>query len=220
MNLLKLATIAVRQAARIPLTLAMCVLAVTIACVPTAAEALQFDRSAIEAGELWRLATCHLTHWNADHLQWDLLMFAVLGAACELRGRRRMWLCTALAAGTVSMLVFCLFPDVDTYRGLSGIDTSLFAMLAIDLLADARRERSVMPAVAIGGLLFALVAKTAYEALTGQAMFVDQSSAGFELLVWDHIVAAVVGSAAAVPRLHFGVAPQGACPRVMIPNEG
>ena len=59
---------------------------------------------------------------------------------------------------------------------------------------DARRQKNWLSAVAIGGLFFGFIAKTAYEAVTGSAFFVDQHSAGFELLVWDHIVAGVVGA--------------------------
>src|SRR5689334_9624999 len=51
------------------------------------AEALQFDRARIASGELWRLVTCHWTHWDADHLAWDVATFVALGVACERRGR-------------------------------------------------------------------------------------------------------------------------------------
>ncbi|MEX2171388.1 MAG: rhombosortase [Pirellulales bacterium] len=194
MNLAAITTTIVRQLARIPVTLAVVLLAVVIAYVPSAAEMFQFNRAAIAAGETWRLATGHLTHWNAEHLQWDLLMFVVLGTVCEMRNPRQMRRCVVAAAGVVSVLVFCVFTDIDTYRGLSGIDTALFTLLAIELMRDARRQRSGMSAFVTGGLLLGFVAKTAYEAVTGQAMFVEQQSAGFELLVWDHIVAAVVGA--------------------------
>ena len=194
MNFVTLTTTVVRQLARIPVTLAVGLLAVVIANVTPADQFLQFDRAAIAAGEAWRLATGHFTHWNAEHLQWDLLMFVVLGTLCEMRNPQRMRRCVVAAAGVVSMLVFCVFTDIDTYRGLSGIDTALFTLLAIELMRDARRQRSGMLAIVTGALLLGFVAKTAYEAVTGQAMFVNQQSAGFELLVWDHIVAAVVGT--------------------------
>ena len=194
MNIRTQAATVLQQMRRIPATLSIGILAIVIAGMPSAAELLQFDRAALQAGEIWRLATCHAVHWNAEHLQWDLLMFVVLGAMCELRSPRRMWLCTVAAAACVSMLVFFAFPTIEAYRGLSGIDTALFTLLAIDLLRDARRQKNWLSAVAIGGLFFGFIAKTAYEAVTGSAFFVDQHSAGFELLVWDHIVAGVVGA--------------------------
>jgi rhomboid family GlyGly-CTERM serine protease len=192
---------AIQHLARIPVTLAIALLAFGVACVPSIGEALQFDRAAIVAGELWRLASCHVTHWNAEHLQWDLLMFVVLGGLCELRSRRRMWNCVVAAAASVSILVFCLFPSMEMYRGLSGIDTALFTLLSVDLMCDALRERRKLFAFSIGGLLVGFIVKTAYEAVLGQALFVDQNLAGFELLVWDHIVAAVVGAVIAIGGL-------------------
>jgi rhomboid family GlyGly-CTERM serine protease len=197
MDRLAVLTIAWKKAATILVTLVVAVLAALLASSPSATEVLQFDRAEILAGEVWRLATCHLTHWNVEHLQWDLLMFVVLGAACEMRSPRRMWLCTGLAAASVSLLVFYRFPGCGAYRGLSGIDTALFVLLGIDLMREARRQRQPALFLAIGGLLLGFLAKTAYEAVTGHAFFVDQSAAGFDLLVWDHIVAAAVGAAIA-----------------------
>jgi rhomboid family GlyGly-CTERM serine protease len=201
MNVRLTLTTAFQHVARIPMTLTIGVAAIGIACLPpAAARLLQFDRAEIAAGEIWRLTSGHLTHWNAEHVLWDLLMFVVLGAACEIRNQRRMWLCTVSAAACVSTLVFYLFPGVEAYRGLSGIDTALFTLLAIDLMRDTWRQRRGKLAVAIGGLLVGFIAKTAYEAVTGQAFFVDQNSAGFNVLVWDHIAAAVVGAVIAFGR--------------------
>jgi rhomboid family GlyGly-CTERM serine protease len=176
---------------KVPVTLGVGLTSVLVACAPGAGEMLQFHRAEILAGEFWRLASGHLTHWNMEHIQWDLLMFVVLGAACEIRNPRRMRCCLIAAAANVSLVVFFLFPSVDAYRGLSGIDTALFTLLAIDLMHDARLDRKL--AVATGGFLVGLAAKTAYEAFTGQTLFVNQQSAGFDLLVWDHITASITG---------------------------
>jgi rhomboid family GlyGly-CTERM serine protease len=182
-----------RQIARIPISLALAVLAVVVAAVPSAGGALQFSRLEIMSGEFWRLATCHLTHWNSEHLQWDLLMFVVLGALCEVRDRRRMVYCLIMSAAAVSLLVLCMFPGISQYRGLSGIDTALFMLLAIDLIRDARRQENWILATIAVGLFFGFIAKCVYEALTLQPLFVDQRAAEFDLLVWDHIVAAAIG---------------------------
>jgi rhomboid family GlyGly-CTERM serine protease len=198
-TLRKLVTVVIEQSARVPVTLAVALLAVVIACIPSAADLLQFDRVRIASGEIWRMATGHLTHWNMDHIQWDLLMFVAVGAICELRDPRRMRLCVMAAAASVSMLVFSAFPSVDAYRGLSGIDTALFTLLAIDLMRDAVRYKSGMLALVAGGLLFGFVAKTGFEAVTGHAYFVNQDAAGFDLLIWDHVAAAVVGALVGFP---------------------
>lgn len=178
---------------RLPVTLTLTLAAIAIAALPSAGELLQFDRLAIANGEFWRLATCHLAHWNFEHLKWDLLMFVVLGAVCEWRDPLRMRCCAAAAAGAVSLLVMLQFPQIAFYRGLSGIDTALFTLLAIDLLCDAIRDRNWLLAMATGGMLYGFAAKTLFEAATGRTIFVDQQTAGFLALVWDHVVAGAVG---------------------------
>ena len=197
MSLITVTKGAFQRAVQMPVTLTISFGAILIAFVSSAGELFQFDRAGLAAGEIWRLVTCHVVHWNAEHIQWDLLMFLVLGAACEIRNPRRMWLCVAAAAASVSLLVMCAFPGIESYRGLSGIDTALFTLLAIDLMRDAQRRQSGMLAATTGGLLLGFMGKTAYEAVTGHAFFVDQRSAGFELLVWDHVAASVAGAAIA-----------------------
>ena len=194
MNVQSFSTNAIRTLVRVPVTLAISIAALVIATMPALAEALQFDRAAIAAGELWRLATCHLTHWNGEHILWDLLMFAVLGALCEWRSPARMRWCAVAGAAAVSATVIWLFPTVELYRGLSGIDTALFTLLAIALLRDARREQNVGQMFCTGGLLIGLAAKIAYEAVGGQTIFVEQTAAGFLPLVWDHVAGALVGA--------------------------
>jgi rhomboid family GlyGly-CTERM serine protease len=174
-------------------TLSLALAAIAVAALPVAGELLQFDRLAIGSGEFWRLATCHLAHWNLEHLKWDLLMFVVLGVVCEWRNPGRMRLCVAAAAGAVSLLVSLQFPEIAFYRGLSGIDTALFTLLAIDLLRDAARDRNWLLVTATGGMLYGFAAKTLFEAATGRTIFVDQQAAGFLALVWDHVVAGAVG---------------------------
>jgi hypothetical protein len=53
---------------------------------PQLAVMLEYNRTSIANGEIWRLVTGSIVHWTTDHLFWDLLMFVVLGAAIERRG--------------------------------------------------------------------------------------------------------------------------------------
>jgi rhomboid family GlyGly-CTERM serine protease len=188
----------VLQLSRVPLTLTVGAAALLVAFFPGMADILEYDRARIATGEFWRLLSCHATHWNAEHLQWDLLMFLVLGGLCELRSANAMRFCTISALAAVSATVFLMFPDVGHYRGLSGIDTALFALLAIQLISQALRERSWAQAWAVGALLVGFMAKTAYEGIAGQTIFVDESVAGFVPLVWDHVAGAAVGALVAV----------------------
>jgi len=113
--------------------------------------------------EPWRLLTAHLVHWSPEHLAWDLAAFVGLGIACEIGGRRRTAAALALAAPAIAVGVPLLTPGLATYRGLSGLDSALFALLA------ARCLRRPSPAARAAGAaaLLALLGKVAWEVATG-----------------------------------------------------
>jgi hypothetical protein len=49
-----------------------------VAATFTAPVAMALDREALASGQLWRLWTGHLVHWNLSHLIWDGLTFGGL----------------------------------------------------------------------------------------------------------------------------------------------
>jgi rhomboid family GlyGly-CTERM serine protease len=181
-------------------TLTIAALALAIHLLPGLSAALQFERSAIAAGQWWRLLTGHLTHWNADHIFWDVLMFVILSVMVENLGRLRfVLLCLASATG-ISLVIWLVQPDLQTYRGLSGVDTALFVYLACSLLVGARRDRCwsgcVLPTVLLAGF----AGKVLYEVVAGATLFVDSHRAGFVVVTLAHLVGALVGAAYA--RIH------------------
>jgi rhomboid family GlyGly-CTERM serine protease len=157
---------------------------------------LAYDRSAIQAGETWRLLTGHLSHYSADHLLWDLLMFVVLGVMVE--GRHRVSLITTVIASATAITVVLWFahPEVTEYRGLSGIDSALFTNAAIHLYADGRRFRRPVVQLVAAGLVLGFVAKLVYEIVSGTTLFVD--STDFDSLTSVHAVGGFVGMVSAV----------------------
>ena len=137
---------------------------------------LQFDRSAILRGELWRAFTGHLTHWSVSHLFWDMLVFLVLAGTIERFNRRQLLTCFAIGSFFISLLVFSILPEMTYYRGLSGIDSGLFMLLLVVLYRRNTSGRKVMhkiPYILIG-LFF--VGKSALELSTAQTLFVQPSS--------------------------------------------
>lgn len=165
---------------------------------PDVAAALQFDRAALAAGELWRLLTAHLTHFTPSHLAWDVGVLVGLGWFCERESRRQTVLALALAAGAVSATVWYVLPDLQSYRGLSGLDCALFGLLAMRQL----QQRS--PAAKLTGLL-ALVAlgfKSGWETLSGAPLFVTGGE--FVPVPLAHLVGAGCGVVAGLGRGRLG----------------
>jgi len=165
---------------------------------PPVAAWLQFDRSAHQAGQWWRLLTCHLTHWSAEHLLWDVLVFVVAGASCEIASRRRFVLAIVASAVLIPLSVWKLAPDLQTYRGLSGIDAALIVLLATTTIRAQWAQRRWAGAAGTVVLLGLFGAKTLYEQVTGQGMFVDAAAAGFVPVPLAHAVGAMAGLVAAV----------------------
>jgi len=163
---------------------------------PAVARRLEYDRPRIGAGELWRVATCHWTHWSLDHLLWDLGMLVLLAALCWRLGRGRTVAAVASAAALIPLALWLLSPDLERYRGLSGLDAALFVLLAAGLLrrdlAAGRRRSVALPAA----LLLAFAGKVVYEAATGATLFVD-SAADFVPVPLAHLVGGACGGVAA-----------------------
>jgi rhomboid family GlyGly-CTERM serine protease len=177
------------------LALGLGLLALLLARVPGAEAALVFDRGALAAGEWWRLLTGHLVHWSADHLVWDVGTFVALGAACELRSRRRFAACVLGSALAISFAVWGLLPELAQYGGLSGVDCALFALLGVELWREQRRADGRIAAglaLALGG---ALALKVGFEWVTGGTVFVADLGASIVPVPAAHVAGAAVGLA-------------------------
>jgi rhomboid family GlyGly-CTERM serine protease len=177
-----------------PVTILCAVAVGLLAAWPGGAALAEFDRGAIGAGEIWRFATGHLVHWNAEHLVWDLAVFVLLGVICEARDRKAYVATLVVSAAAISAGVLWLRPDMRFYRGLSGIDSALFVLAAALFAADARRagdRRGWWCGVAALG---AFAIKVGYEAATGSTIFVDSAGAGFEPMYLAHVIGGIAAA--------------------------
>jgi rhomboid family GlyGly-CTERM serine protease len=174
------------------LTILFGFIAATVTLSPQMTPWLQFDRSAILQGEIWRTLTGHLTHWSVSHLFWNMLVFLVLAGIIERFSRRQFLACFAAGSLIISLLVFTMLPEMAYYRGLSGIDSGLFMLLLVLLYrrnADEHNLLHKIPYILLG-LLF--IGKTAFELSTAQTLFV-QSSDLFIPVPLAHMGGAFVG---------------------------
>jgi rhomboid family GlyGly-CTERM serine protease len=163
---------------------------------PLLTQAMELDYALVVDGQWWRIWTGHLTHYDGGHLAWDLLMFSVLGAACEREHPRSFAIyLILLMAGVAAMIAMCC-PDVRVYRGLSGLDTGLFVWLVADQCRRCWRDRNHLAAAIWLATVGALIGKLIYEATTGRTLFVDASN--FTPLVQAHLAGALFGSACAL----------------------
>lgn len=147
--------------------------------------ALEYDRAAILRGEVWRLATGHLTHWSPDHLLWDVLAFLALGFVCERR--RAMYAGVLIASAmSVSLILLLGFPEITAYRGLSAVASALWFWAALIIA-----ERRLTPAFVLLALFFV---KVMIELTTGTSVFASDIA----VLPSVHLIGAAVGFCGAV----------------------
>ncbi|MBI3268472.1 MAG: rhombosortase [Planctomycetes bacterium] len=167
---------------------------------PAATAALQFERAALAAGQAWRILTCHWTHFNLDQLVWNALPFAFLGGLCEREDRRRFLACLAGSALLLPLAVYAFVPTVKLYRGLSGVDSALFALLSASILREKVAARSWGWVVACACVLAGFFGKVVFEMATGATFFVDSAAAGMVPLPLVHVLGAAIGILAGVPN--------------------
>jgi len=160
-------------------------------------ELLQYQRDAVAAGEWWRFATASFVHWSFNQLLWDGIAFAALAFIAAKAWPARFSITLIASALAVPMAIHFFMPDVTTYRGLSGIDSALFALIAVKL---ARQTRSPMFWLCMIG--FAM--KIGFEMFSGSTLFVRALAPGVASLPIAHLIGAAIGIAAALlPELHL-----------------
>ena len=185
------------------LTAALLLVIGAVFCSPAATALMEFDRGAVAGGQWWRLVTSNLTHWNGQNLFWNAAVFAVLGCLCEARGRARYAACILTSALVIGISILFFEPHLSTCRGISGVDSALFALLAVMLLRAHWSDRNWRWVAAVGVLVVGFAAKTIVELTTGRAVFVDSAAAGFTPMPLAHALGAAVGALAAISDLRL-----------------
>jgi rhomboid family GlyGly-CTERM serine protease len=150
--------------------------------------ALRYDRSALRAGQWWRLASAHVVHLDLRHALLNGLGLVLMWALFVRDYRARQWFLIVLAAAA-AIDAGLWFRDtlVLWYVGASGV---LHGVMAAGILAELRRGE-------LAGLVLAvfLVAKLAYEQWAGALPF---AGAAVPVVVNAHLYGVLGGLAAAL----------------------
>ena len=177
-------------------TMVIAVLTTVIFAFPALTVSLQLDFDSLVGGQCWRILSGHLTHYDGQHLFWDLLMFVVLGAICEHQMRKSFGVFLVIMGTTVSLTVMFACSNISEYRGLSGIDTGLFAWLTLTQLRTCIAGRDRYFAAFWATSVFLLIGKLVFEVITGDVLFVQAD--GFKPILESHLAGAATGALAAV----------------------
>jgi rhomboid family GlyGly-CTERM serine protease len=133
---------------------------------------LEYDRAAILHGQIWRLVTGNLVHWSAEHFWLDVGAFLILGLAYEQSFKRSVVSFSAFVLAislSIGAALFVLLPDMGRYRGLSGVDSGIFAAALLIEAAQAGKDHRRWLYLAPAALVF--TAKIVFECWTGELFF-------------------------------------------------
>jgi rhomboid family GlyGly-CTERM serine protease len=119
---------------------------------------LEFNRQAIAQGDSWRLLTGHWVHFGLSHSLMNAAGYALVQYQFYHGGvPRRWWILQLMLCLSVSALLLVFSPDVEIYRGYSGV---FCGFLAFSLAVSLRQSPWVF-----GVLLLGLLVKIALEQL-------------------------------------------------------
>jgi rhomboid family GlyGly-CTERM serine protease len=175
------------------ITMSLSLLAIAIYFLPGCAAALEYSGVPGSRWQLWRLFSSHLTHFNLSHLIWDLLAFMTLGSLCEMAHRRRFLWTMLISALAIPLAVMTFLPAMDSYRGLSGIDSALFVLLVAGVLKARLQDRCYPAMLVAGATLLLLAGKILFEMITGDTLFVSSNDAGFVPVPLAHAIGGMCG---------------------------
>ncbi len=120
-------------------------------CFTQNLDLFSFNRIAIEKGEWWRLVTGHFVHSDNQHLLWNIVALALLGAMLEQHSRRLFLQSMVVGIVAVDALLFLSDDAPMAYCGFSGVLNAMFLAL---LYREYRRQAHwSIPLIAIAALL-------------------------------------------------------------------
>ena len=149
---------------------------------------LRFDRSGIEAGEIWRLISGHFVHLSWSHFTLNAIGLLLICYLVGARFRTLQWLLISLLTIVGIDAGFWLFePQLEWYVGLSGL---LHGLLAAGVIAGIRAQQK--DAWLIGAIL---ALKIGYEQLVGPVPGSAESTGG-AVIVAAHLYGALTAGVA------------------------
>jgi len=191
-------TAVAQHAGPAPITCLIALTALLLQSFPTLQPATELFFADLTATEIWKLATCHLLHWSWDHFFWDVMVLVAAGTFCETRWPQRFHLVLATAGVLIPLAVMLSAPALLSYRGLSGIDSALFALAAGSLLIEEIQAARPLAAILVGVAVAAQFLKIGLESTAGQTLFVQD--APFVPVPLSHLSGAVIGCLVAASR--------------------
>lgn len=156
-------------------------------------EALELTRQSLFDGRWWTICTGPLLHVSFQHLIFDVLGLLIVGWIFEpMLKRGMMWIVLAINIA-VAIAAFVIYPELDSYCGLSALDQGLLAAGAVALAMN----RNTRPALIIAGVLaLKWIGELAFEQSSLGLVSSDAARYG-EPVPWCHAIGGIAGALSA-----------------------
>jgi len=155
--------------------------AVMVAQFPGWSTWLVYDRSAILAGQVWRMFTGHWVHFSSSHLCYDSVALGIAGWIIETQKLPKFgWLCL-LAPWFISAALLFLAPQMEIYGGLSALATAALVYLGLCGLLENSSWRWVCLVVLAG-----VAIKIGAEMLAGHMLFATTANSQITVSTASH----------------------------------
>ena len=152
-------------------------------------ETLAYTRDGIAGGDLWRLVTGHFVHLGWTHM---CLNLAGLTLVVWLVGGVFSWVRWLLVCGLTIVIIdlgfWFLYPNLAWYVGLSGVLHGLLVGGLFRRVVERDKESMI--------LLGFVLAKLAWEQLSGGPLPGSEATSGGNVIVNAHLYGAVGGAVA------------------------
>lgn len=181
-------------------TLALAAVCCAVAWVPDwSAAGLAYDRPALQGGQLWRAWTGHLVHFGWPHALVDgMVLLVAMAVVAHFRGWRVTALAWLVGAPLVSLVLLSTLPELQVYRGASGMATMMGTAAAWMLWRAEPRSRGMIALLATGVtiklLLDANGAMPAYYTTLPEGIRVVWQAHAFGAILGVAFAGATVGS--------------------------
>lgn len=161
--------------------LLMCLL---IHHIPGISDMLVYDRAAISDGDLWRLVSSPLVHYDKAHLYYNLIAFGIAGWCVEFISPGYFTIVCLSNAILITPIMSIAMPEINQYAGLSGIVCSLLVFYALHLFSESRWLSMA--------ILIAISAKIGFELLNTRSVLPYPNRSSFVILPQSHLIGCMI----------------------------